>query len=1366
MTDWSTAASYFPRLLAQRLSVGGTSPLSEREERLEAAALFVDISGFTALTERVAQGGPAGAEVLQRLLNQFFGQLIDLVTDHGGDVAAFAGDALIAFWQAAGPLELASAADRSFRCALAMREAVARPAETAKIALRLRIGIGAGPLWTAVVGGVDGRWHFLMAGAAISAAAAAVGCAGPDEILVAANAASLVAARPRGDADADGFVRLGQATNLGVLGEAPAAHHMPVLKEESLAFSPKGLFPWTDDEPIANPAEFRLVTVLFLRIDGFDDSAYGALARLQGAFTTVQEIVRRYEGTLTQLVADDKGLIVVAAWGLRTSAHEDNSARALAAAQRVRTGLAHHELSGGMGIATGRAFCCDQGNARRRAFTMIGEVVNLASRLSQAADDGILCDTRSMESAASRISFEALLPISIKGTTHAVRVFRPLGAAVAPSDTERPLVGRQGEQRLLAARLDQLEECGRGGLVIIEGDAGMGKSRLLRHVRQQAAARGFRIGHGTADIAAQASPYFVWRRVLEGLMNVEACAAGELRTLVLAGLDEGLKRWAPLLNSVLPLDLPDSPETRQITGQGRASLLRDLICRLLESCTARTPTVITFDDAQWFDSGTWDVIAAARRVASPLLLVVGRRVFPRAVVPDGEDSEDLVHIVLERLDDADLGTLLLAQMGASRLDPSVAGFIGARSQGNPFFAEELARALLDWGALVVEDDRAAFWSDVDLEDLGLQLPDSVHGIVAARIDWLGPQEQLTIKVASVIGTSFSRRILGEIYPDEATRETLDERLDELRRRGLIALDPEQATPSFVFKHVITRDVAYDQLSFDDRRRFNRAVARWYEREFAGNLSPHVSLLAHHWKEAASPHLARSAHDVSEPTEEQRADGVQAIGYLETAAEQALAVYANAGAIKLLETAVEIDALLSLEPSVSRKGRWEFWLGQANLQRSQNHLSEEHLRRSMAIVGRPVPRRVWPKIATILGQSFAQIMRAATWTRAAPVNISPSVVATCGHAADVYHELSEIAYFDDDVLQLLFATAQTLKFADKAGTDRLVARACSTAAVATGTVGLHRAARYYCRRSIRAAGRTEDLAARAFSQLACGVYLSGVGAWLDLDSLLADSARIFAAIGDRYRHELTLAQRAYMYLHQGQFARSRELLEEAAASAEALRVRLLTASGLLLVDLAQNRIVPAAIRALRQLLRHNPPRSESILGFGVLAVASLHLDDRTAAAEAAAAVAPFAKALPPAFYSLRGVAAICEAQMALIAGNGARDTRWTRAETATMDIVRFSSFFPIGTPAAHYWRGHYASLCGHHRHARQEWERATAEAEKFGMPYDAGLAYLARGRQTDARADLRRQHLERAAGIFRTLQAEHDLTRTERALREV
>ncbi|HEX2326761.1 MAG TPA: AAA family ATPase, partial [Chloroflexota bacterium] len=405
----------------------------------------------------------------------------------------------------------------------------------------------------------------------------------------------------------------------------------------------------------------------------------------------------------------------------------------------------------------------------------------------------------------------------------------------------RPVVGRATERAALTERLRALE-AGTGGVVVLEGEPGIGKSRLVAGLLEEARASTVRSLAGAGDAIERATPYLAWRPVFARLLGLDGAAGPEvLRSRALDRLraelrpESGLLRLAPLLNIVVPLDLPDNELTAQMTGQVRADNTHELLLGLLQRAAAGVPLLLVLEDAHWLDSASWALALLVSREVRPALLVLAARPLA-ALGPGGAPPAEYRHLlatpgaqrlVLDALPPRDSRALICQRLGVARVAERVTSFVQARAGGNPFFVEELVSALRDNGHVVVADGVCTAAPGADLA--AVALPDTVQGVVTSRIDQLPPALQLTLKVASVIGREFPHRILHDVFPLPEAREHLADHLATLQRLDLTPLATPGSGVAYTFKHAITQQVAYDLLLFAQRQALHRAVAEWYER---------------------------------------------------------------------------------------------------------------------------------------------------------------------------------------------------------------------------------------------------------------------------------------------------------------------------------------------------------------------------------------------------------------------------------------------------------------------------------------------------------------------------------------------------------
>ncbi len=377
--------------------------------------LFADISGFTILTERLAASGSKGSELLSDALNAYFDRLIELIAAHGGDVVKMAGDALIALWTATGGDSPASSTLRAAICGLAVRETVQDYRVAEGVRLGCKVGIGAGEVASLFVGGVRDRWELFLAGSPLVQMGEAEKLARTGEVVLSSEAWSLIRRGCVGDPLEGGFVRLRQARGIEPRPLEPVRsvpeHAIPVR-----SMVPAAIRARLDAGQDAWLAELRRLSVLFVNVPSMGLDSPVAERRAGEIVRLVQSRLYDHEGSLNKLSVDEKGTTVVAAFGLPPLAHQDDPKRAVRAASAIFEVLRAIGVECAIGVATGRVYCGEVGNARRREYTIIGRVVNLAARLMQEAKQapGILCDEETFRASRGCFAFETLPPRQLK----------------------------------------------------------------------------------------------------------------------------------------------------------------------------------------------------------------------------------------------------------------------------------------------------------------------------------------------------------------------------------------------------------------------------------------------------------------------------------------------------------------------------------------------------------------------------------------------------------------------------------------------------------------------------------------------------------------------------------------------------------------------------------------------------------------------------------------------------------------------------------------------------------------------------------------------------------------------------------------
>lgn len=871
---------YLPMDRRQALARGLVLP-----DRTAGAALFADISGFTPITEALANelGPRRGAEELTKKLNAIYGALIAEVNRYHGSVIGFAGDAITCWFDGDWATVCARAVAAALNIQTVMQAQFAQVTTPAgsTFPLAIKVAVAAGPARRFQVGDPAIQLIDVLAGETLARLAAAEQKAEKGEVLVSAEVAQALRPGPEireWRAAPEGGQLLAVVTGLPQpVAEAP----WPFLRPDAL--NEEQVRPWLLPGMYARErvseemflAELRPVTALFVRFGGLNyDGDADAGRKLDAYIRWAQSVVARCDGALLQLTVGDKGSYLYAAFGAPL-AHDDDTARAVAAALDLLNlpadlGFITQQQ---MGLSQGRMRTGPYGGPTRRTYGVLGDEVNLAARLmSKAAPGQILVSQRVAADIEKQFQLELLGPVSVKGKQKPVLVSAVLGRKVSGrrfASAAGELVGREAE---LSRMLELLARAalGSGQVLRVEGPAGVGKSHLLSALAAEAAARGFRVAAGDSHNLMQDSTYVPWRPVLRTLLalsdDADPVAALE------ATLERANPDWLvrlPLLGDLLGLPIPDNATTAAFELKLRQSALFDLVVELLEHWAAAQPLLLLLDDVQWMDEASADLTAAvARSLAhTRLMLVVGHRPpQTEAALLPALETLPFYH----RLDLDELSPLGVAALVANRLGgppgPLALSLIQAETQGNPFFVEEVVNALRESGnlapradgqwllsekmftalqqanALVRPEGHWVLAPDASLSAIDLGLPDSIQGVVLSRLDRLPDADRLTLKVGSVIGHTFAFDLVAETHPLRPEAEVLTEQLHRLEARDFARLESTLPRLLYIFKHNVTRDVAYETLLFDQRRQLHRAIGAALEQlapEAAAQIALHA-----------------------------------------------------------------------------------------------------------------------------------------------------------------------------------------------------------------------------------------------------------------------------------------------------------------------------------------------------------------------------------------------------------------------------------------------------------------------------------------------------------------------------------------------
>lgn len=1436
-TSTELLASYAPSLILRALSKNPALGVDPTSAPLPAAVLFADITGFTALTERLGQSGPSGAEEMTSILNAYFEPLVALVNAHGGDVVKFAGDALLAVFpaedepdgegeaqrQAARRLEAVTA--RAAHCGVTIQSTLGDYQAAPGIALQVRVGIGAGVVVTAHLGGVAGRWELLVTGAPLAQVSQAGSRAEPGQVVVSREAWALIGPRAEGQPLAEGGARLERVREplplralstpaLGPEAEPALRAYIPAIIATRIA---AGQTRWL--------SELRRVTVLFINLPSWTEGA--PLEKAQTTMRAVQTILERYEGTLTRVGADDKGTTLLAAFGLPLLAHEDDPYRATQAALEIQAVLAAEGLRGSIGITTGRAYCGVVGSSVRHEYTVIGDSVNVASRLMQAAaarERGapasadqtarpgasvpIYCDEATRLEASPRLRFSEGAAISVKGKAEPVTVAEPLGlhaaaAAHGGGKARAALVGRSRERQILREALQRLKGDGKGRVVLLSGDAGIGKSRLVADLLEQADAIGVNRFTATADAIDKSTAYHAFRPLLRGLFGLDALpddrAAQRAHVLAaIAARAPELVRLAPLLNALLSLDIPDTETTALFTGRVRADNTLDLLVRLLENHTGSSGALLALEDAHWLDSASWALTLALSQRLPSLLLVIATRPMTEPLPAEYRrlrDAPDTLRLDLSVMAPEESVALVEQRLGVTALPEPVIRLIRDKAQGNPFFSEELAYALRDSGLLVLDGDQCRLAPAAgDLSDL--KFPDTIQGVVTSRIDRLPPAEQLTLKVASVIGRIFGYKALREIHPVDADRMNLDTYLTELAQLEFTPQDESEPELAYIFKHVITQEVAYSLMLFAQRRQLHRVVAEWYERSYAEDLSPYYPFLAHHWKRVVES--GQKDDDCLH----------KAIGYQEKAGDQALERFANQEAIAFFDAALELKkeprqgglvAFSADEGQAVAEASLVRRKGTALLGSSQFGPAVQAFEHALVTLGAPrvqdraalvtfsaqeEPSVIAPELEDALNKQDAERLFTLLWPDPSVRERLLSDEDFATETLRTYEQLPEIYYFTKGNGAVIEAALRTISIAERLTPRRgesfepVLAKAYTVVPWALiGVPRLRGVAQRYFDKALQATDAANQPAVTAYTCSVLSVCSFSVGNFESVEQIADRAIEASRRIGDARREVYALIIKSGMLYYQARFAESADIAIAICEKGRRIQDAPSQLSGLMIQSHAllvrgerdvSAEVLPLLERA-EQFLGPFMPAELRLGVHGGQAMLHWRSGNHELARQATQKVSIVDVRLKNSFINAIGYLGLIEVSLGLFesastAADASAGKSAEPAARAACDALNMNAAsLPLLKPHALRYEGLYQHLTGAPEKAHHHWQESAALAKQLGLPHAEALAHHEIGRHLPPEDPARQTHLARAAAIFSAVGATYHLGQTQALL---
>jgi class 3 adenylate cyclase len=622
-------------------------------------------------------------------------------------------------------------------------------------------------------------------------------------------------------------------------------------------------------------SERRLVTILFADVSGFTAMSEKldpevVTSVLNDCFKGLIAIVYKYEGVIDKFIGDE----VMAIFGAPI-AHENDPERAVRCALEMQEYIRRFNalspvalpepLGLHLALNTGLVVAGNVGSDLRMNYSVIGDTVNLASRIEHVASKGeIALSENTYRLVSSLVNVTEPETVQVKGKSEPVKVYKILSLKldVEPGVRiirESQIVGRGSEIAVLDASLDRVVKK-KEQRVFIRGEAGVGKTRLKLELVKHAKERGVVAYEGKCSSFEMNTPYYLWTTLLKSILQLGPDAGeGETRKNLRDTLQIlSLEKHEPYLAALLSLRYEEIllEEDRE-----RKDRIFGAVKELLQSLANRRSTLFLLEDVHWIDRFSQDMLDylfMEHELATAMFVPLFRDEYVHAkdIIAKGGELIDL-----NRLSVKDATSLMCLRLGVDELPQRILDVLYKRSEGNPFFIEELVKTLLDRKIVEVKK-RGVVLLQEDFEGV---LPETVHGVIMARIDRLEEKLKEVLYGASVIGREFNKALLEQILKQAGA---IDPPLKELLTLELILEKEEAKEYEYLFKHYLIQEVAYNTILQKKRKQLHALIANAIEKLYADKLKEFYELLAFHYERAeqwdkAADYLSRAGRKVGE-----------------------------------------------------------------------------------------------------------------------------------------------------------------------------------------------------------------------------------------------------------------------------------------------------------------------------------------------------------------------------------------------------------------------------------------------------------------------------------------------------------------------
>ncbi|MBN2857195.1 MAG: AAA family ATPase [Candidatus Delongbacteria bacterium] len=841
--------------------------------KAEGSVMFADLSGFTNLSEKLTAKGKEGSEEVSRIINEVFEDLITIITQSGGSVYKFGGDAVTVFFPKS--VNRKDVIETAVRMQSEIRKFEKIKTIAGNCSIKMKIGIAYGKSVIGMVG--EDIKQYFIAGDTLDTACECEHNAGQGDIIV---SVEMIKGEKADLYDPKGEFFIVKSEKFRLNGGSNLKPEVSTDKEWFPDFIDKELAV-REQAGALEKGELRNCAVVFLNFSGITYDNNFNYDLLDEFFTLCAKTVKKYQGFINKIDMGDKGNKIVALFGAPVST-EKNEEFALRAVQEIRS-----ERPAGIdvkiGVNNGNIYFGVVGASHRREFTVMGNTVNLSARLMASADKNEIIISGSVKERVPEVETGEDRKLKLKGITGRFSAFDLIKLVETRKSKRFRLIGRKKE-------LDEYNLILRGtkyAQINIKAEAGLGKSVLVNKLFED------RVKDEKCYLVnclsyTKNNTYFAVKEFINKFAGI-AFLDGEkekINKLNLLLEHAGEKEAAGLFAEFMGLKRSGS----KTQDPSLKDFFNEVCLSIFNRMLNHEKAVLFVEDAHWIDPASADLFLSLLNITEPennsgQIHFVYR---PENLLAPFENDPKSYTLELKNLEYEEGREFIIEKFNMSGISSKIYEQIYQKTKGNPFFMEEILLNLKNSGDLIPDREISAdeikiddkFMSERDKELARLEktsvkykikpsirsiyIPDNVNDMVLARIDKLDENSRMILKIASVIGRVFQFDILKQLQNLKEIASQLDikDSLFDLTKVDLTIFE-ESGENEYLFKHAITQEVAYETLLFSLRRKYHLQIARLYERNFGENISSAYELLAFHYrhtndKDKAKLYLLKSA----------------------------------------------------------------------------------------------------------------------------------------------------------------------------------------------------------------------------------------------------------------------------------------------------------------------------------------------------------------------------------------------------------------------------------------------------------------------------------------------------------------------------